>query len=52
MVALGYLEDEIIVNLQGDEPLVLLMVIRQVAEDLEKYENARVATSIRDPLKP
>jgi 3-deoxy-manno-octulosonate cytidylyltransferase (CMP-KDO synthetase) len=44
VVALGYLEDEIIVNLQGDEPLVPPVVIRQVAEDLLRYENARVAT--------
>jgi 3-deoxy-manno-octulosonate cytidylyltransferase (CMP-KDO synthetase) len=44
VVALGYLEDEIIVNLQGDEPLVPPVVIRQVAEDLVHYENAKVAT--------
>lgn len=50
VVALGYLEDEVIVNLQGDEPLVPPAVIRQVAEDLEKYENARVAT-LYEPVK-
>lgn len=44
VVALGYLEDEVIVNLQGDEPLVPPVVIRQVAEDLVRFENARVAT--------
>jgi 3-deoxy-manno-octulosonate cytidylyltransferase (CMP-KDO synthetase) len=44
VVALGYLEDEVIVNLQGDKPLVPPSVIKQVAEDLGKYENARVAT--------
>ncbi len=50
VVALGYLEDEIIVNLQGDEPLIPPVVIRQVAEDLVKYENARVAT-LYEPIK-
>ncbi|MFT3741182.1 MAG: 3-deoxy-manno-octulosonate cytidylyltransferase [Gammaproteobacteria bacterium] len=50
VVALGYLEDDIIVNLQGDEPLVPPSVIRQVAEDLEKYPNARVAT-LYEPIK-
>lgn len=44
VVALGYLEDEVIVNVQGDEPLVPPVVIKQVAEDLLKYENAKVAT--------
>jgi len=50
VVALGYLEDEIIVNLQGDEPLIPPVVIRQVAEDLIKHENARVAT-LYEPVK-
>lgn len=50
VVALGYLEDEIIVNLQGDEPLIPPVVIRQVAEDLVKYENSRVAT-LFEPVK-
>src|SRR5262249_53925329 len=50
VVALGYLEDDIIVNLQGDEPLVPPVVVRQVAEDLVKYENARVAT-LYEPIK-
>lgn len=44
VVALGYLEDDVIVNLQGDEPMIPPLVIRQVAEGLVKYENARVAT--------
>lgn len=50
VVALGYAEEDIIVNLQGDEPLVPAVVIRQVAEDLVKYENARVAT-LYEPIK-
>lgn len=50
VVAMGYSEDEIIVNVQADEPLVPPIVIRQVAEDLEKYENARVAT-LYEPVK-
>jgi 3-deoxy-manno-octulosonate cytidylyltransferase (CMP-KDO synthetase) len=50
VVAMGYLEDEIIVNVQGDEPLIPPVVIKQVAEDLEKYENARVST-LYEPIK-
>lgn len=44
VVALGYSEEDVIVNLQGDEPLIPPVVIRQVAEDLVKFENAKVAT--------
>ncbi len=50
VVALGYMEDDIIVNLQGDEPLIPSVVVRQVAEDLVKYENAKVAT-LYEPIK-
>jgi 3-deoxy-manno-octulosonate cytidylyltransferase (CMP-KDO synthetase) len=50
VVALGYAEEDVIVNLQGDEPFVPPVVIRQVAEDLLKYENARVAT-LYEPIK-
>lgn len=50
VVALGYLEDDIIVNLQGDEPLIPSVLISQVAEDLVRYENARVAT-LYEPIK-
>lgn len=44
VVALGYLEDEVIVNVQGDEPLIPPAVIQQVAQDLVRHENAKVST--------
>lgn len=50
VVALGYLEHDTIVNLQGDEPFIPPLVIRQVAEDLEKFPNARVAT-LYEPIQ-
>jgi 3-deoxy-manno-octulosonate cytidylyltransferase (CMP-KDO synthetase) len=50
VVTLDYLEEEIIVNVQGDEPLIPPEVIRQVAEDLNRFENARVAT-LYEPIK-
>ncbi|MDF3054245.1 MAG: kdsB [Gammaproteobacteria bacterium] len=50
VVALGYLEDEVIVNLQGDEPMIPPVLISQVAEDLVKFENARVAT-LYEPIE-
>lgn len=40
----GYGADEIVVNLQGDEPLMPPVLIRQVAEDLAAYRAASVAT--------
>lgn len=50
VVAMGYLEEDIIVNVQGDEPLIPPTLISQVAEDLEKFENARMAT-LYEPIK-
>lgn len=50
VVAMGYEDDDIIVNLQGDEPMMPPVVIHQVAQDLAKYENARVAT-LYEPIK-
>lgn len=44
VVALGYEADEIVVNVQGDEPLISPEVIRQVAEDLTIHDNTKVAT--------
>lgn len=41
---LGCAEDEIIVNLQGDEPLMPPALIKQVASDLHKHTDASVAT--------
>lgn len=50
VVALGYLEDEVIVSVQGDEPLIPPVLISQVAEDLVRFENARVAT-LYEPIE-
>lgn len=50
VVAMGYLEDEIVVNVQGDEPLIPSALISQVAEDLDKFDNARIAT-LYEPIK-
>lgn len=41
---LGYSDDQIIVNLQGDEPLMPPKVIRQVAKSLDEHANASMAT--------
>lgn len=41
---LGCVDDEIIVNLQGDEPLMPASVITQVAKDLHTHADASVAT--------
>lgn len=37
-------DDRIVVNLQGDEPLMPAQLVRQVAEDLEAHGRAGVAT--------
>lgn len=53
--AVGYLDlpdDEIVVNLQGDEPLVPVSVLRQVAANLAEHPEAGAATlceRIREP---
>lgn len=41
---LGYDDDEIVVNMQCDEPLVPPSVITQLAEDLAERENVKVNT--------
>lgn len=43
-VAMNCEDDDIIVNVQGDEPLVPSDVIYQVARDLDQYQSAKVAT--------
>ncbi len=43
-------EDEIIVNIQGDEPLIDPEIINQAADDLDKNEYAEVST-LCDPIK-
>lgn len=40
----GYADDQIIVNLQGDEPLMPPALIRQVAENLQAHTQASIAT--------
>jgi len=47
---LGLDDDEIIVNLQGDEPLMPPQTIRQVAEDLNSHTDADMA-SLCSPLE-
>lgn len=41
---LKYSDDQIIVNLQGDEPLMPPTVIKQVADSLEQYSQASMST--------
>lgn len=41
---LGYGDDEIVVNLQGDEPLMPPALLRQVADNLAAHARAEVAT--------
>lgn len=47
--ALDYDDDEIIVNVQGDEPLIPSKLITQVAQDLEAHDNVKVA-SVCEPI--
>jgi len=49
VIALGLEQDDIVVCLQGDEPLIPSTIIRQVAEDLAKHDNVKVA-SICEPI--
>ncbi|MFC0322364.1 3-deoxy-manno-octulosonate cytidylyltransferase [Gallibacterium melopsittaci] len=44
-------DDEIIVNIQGDEPLIPPVIVQQVAENLQKYQVnlATLSVSIDDP---
>lgn len=49
VVALGLEDNEIVVCLQGDEPLIEPEAIRKLAEDLDKHDNIKVA-SLCTPL--
>lgn len=49
VVALGLEDHEIVVCLQGDEPLIAPKIIRKLAEDLNKHDNVKVA-SLCTPL--
>ena len=42
---LGWQDDDIVVNVQGDEPLMPPALIEQVAQDLAKYTDAAVSTA-------
>ena len=49
---LDYDDDEIIIGLQADEPLVSYQAIRLLAEELDQYDNVKVASlcqKITDP---
>lgn len=48
---LGIAEDEIIVNIQGDEPLIPPVIVAQVAENLAKFKvkMASLAVKIQEP---
>jgi 3-deoxy-manno-octulosonate cytidylyltransferase (CMP-KDO synthetase) len=43
-LTLDYASDEIVVNVQADQPFILPQAIRQVAEDLEKHDNVKVSS--------
>lgn len=43
-LALDYSPEEIVVNVQGDQPFILPQAIRQVAEDLDKHDNVKVSS--------
>lgn len=47
---LNLADDEIIVNVQGDEPLIPASIIDQVANNLALYTEARIAT-LSEPIK-
>jgi len=44
VAALKYHDDDIVINLQGDEPFVPAKLLRQVAQDLAVHEKASMAT--------
>lgn len=58
VVALGYDDDDVVVNVQGDEPLIPPEHIIQVAEDLMNHDHTKVATlcerisNIEDLMNP
>lgn len=41
---LDYNDDDIIVNLQGDEPFLPSTIIKQVAQELENHDNVKMAS--------
>jgi 3-deoxy-manno-octulosonate cytidylyltransferase (CMP-KDO synthetase) len=49
VASLGLADDEIVVNVQGDEPLIPSQVINQVAQNLASMQNASMAT-LSEPI--
>lgn len=49
VVALGLDEEDIIVNLQADEPMIAAKDIKLIAEDLEEHDNVKVS-SLCNPI--
>ncbi len=47
VVALEWEDDDIVVHLQGDEPMICPTLISQVAQDLEDHDNVKVTTLCR-----
>lgn len=47
VATLGWDEDDIVVHLQGDEPMLSPKLIAQVAEDLDSHDNVKVTTLCR-----
>jgi len=41
---MGYADEDIIVNMQGDEPLIPPKLIQQVAKDLSEFKDASIST--------
>ena len=41
---MGFVDDEIIINVQGDEPCLPASLINQVADDLQQHPDADIAT--------
>ena len=52
VTVLGYEEDEIVVNVQGDEPLIPPVVIHQVANNLNEHPTVKVATLCEKNYRP
>lgn len=52
VVALGYDEDDIVVNLQGDEPLMPPNLIQQVATDLSRHDHLQLTTLCEPIVNP
>lgn len=50
MARIGAADDEIVVNLQGDEPLMPAVLIHQVAQNLADHASASVAT-LAEPIR-